>query len=106
LPIFSKSVSSTARIVAVRGPPLSRDISPNACGTEHCNCAARAVCQDLYLSARDDVEGVTSVPGPEQDLPGLQLTVPNAWQDLFDLFGRQVPHQIARRQQLYPLFED
>ena len=48
---------------------------------------------------RDDVERIAGVPGLEQNFASLQLAVADAGQNLFDLLGRQMAHQVGRRQQ-------
>jgi hypothetical protein len=58
--------------------------------------------QDLDFSTRDNVEGITRVSGPEQNVTGLELQFLNTRQDLLDLLGRQMTHQVARRQKLDP----
>jgi hypothetical protein len=56
----------------------------------------------VYLSVRHDIEGVAGIPGFKQNLAGLQVTIADTGQDLLDLLGRQVPHQVATRQQPDP----
>jgi hypothetical protein len=62
--------------------------------------ARYAVCQHLHFSERDNVEGITGFSGLEQNFTRLQVAGVDARQDLLDLFGRQMAHQIAGRQQL------
>ena len=51
---------------------------------------------------RDNVEGVTCVSGPEQNVTRLELLFMNTRQDLLALLRRQMAHQIASRQELDP----
>src|SRR5450631_1390424 len=73
---------------------------------EHRNCAAgglvtrQAVGQDFHSSMRYDVEGVTWVTGPKQNFTCLQLPVADTRENSLDLLGRQMAHQVARREQL------
>src|SRR6267142_184782 len=76
---------------------------------EHGDSAAESVgarltiCQNLHLSVRHNVEGITGVAGPEQNFVSLQPAIANTWQNSLDLVGWQMAHQVACRQQFYSL---
>ena len=62
----------------------------------------RAVREDLHLAAPDDIERIAGVAGPEQNLPFFQLLFMDNRQNSLYLFGGQMAHQLARRQQFDP----
>src|SRR5260370_34746214 len=63
------------------------------------NVGARlTVGQNLHLSMRDDIEGIARVAGLEQNFARLQLALVDTGQNLLDLFGRQMAHEVARSQ--------